>query len=273
MVRNYVRKTIKGADGNRYSKEDLQHAVADVRNGNRTLCGASRFYDIPKTTLKHHVQGTRGSIGKVAENGEGGGGKTEIPLKNENELANCLKVLEKWGFGISKEEVLDIVQAYVKSNELDTRFKDGRPGFDWFFNFKQRHNLSLKKPQGVEYVRAIQTNPTVMYGFFDILEKVVKDMNLESKPHLIFNCDEMSFSKDPAKTKVVGNVGDRCTRMISSSGRENTSVLLCCSASGDKLPILCIFKGEHILETWIKSDTPYDKTQYLSLTHICCPSL
>lgn len=59
-------------------------------------------------------------------------------------MANCIKVLEKWGFGVRKEEILDIVQTYVKANLLNTRFKDERSGFDWFFNFKQRHNLSLK---------------------------------------------------------------------------------------------------------------------------------
>lgn len=50
--------------------------------------------------------------------------------------------------------------------------------------------------------------------------------------------------------------------MIVSSGRDNTSVLLCCSASGQILPVLSIFEGENILETWINTYMPSDQTVY-----------
>lgn len=256
MPRNRQRTTTKGADQQQYSRDVLEKAVEDVKNGNRTTREAARFYEIPRSTLRHYVNGTRGR-GTVSQNGVGGGGAIALPREYENQLAQCLRTLEKWGFGLSRDEVMDMVQKFVKLNDLKSRFKDGRPGPDWFVNFRQRHNLSIKKPQGVEYVRMSQVNPYVVNGFFDLLEKTIQENGLTNKPHLIFNCDETSFSHDPSKTKVVGGKGQKCTRTISSAGRENTSVLMAASAAGDKHPILCVFKGKNIMESWI--DTTSDQ--------------
>ncbi|KAJ8909480.1 hypothetical protein NQ315_015410 [Exocentrus adspersus] len=79
--------------------------------------------------------------------------------------------------------------------------------------------------------------------------RTVENLNLMDKPGQIFNLDETTFCHDPKKTKVVGAVGVRSTRMISSAGRENTTVLICCSANGDKLPPLVIFNWKNIIES------------------------
>lgn len=42
MVRNYKRKTKKGA-GTVYSSEDLDKALDDIKNGNKTTRGAALF--------------------------------------------------------------------------------------------------------------------------------------------------------------------------------------------------------------------------------------
>lgn len=86
-----------------------------------------------------------------------------------------------------------------------------------------------------------------MFGFFYLLEKIVKENNLESKPERFYNCDETSFSKDPSKTKVVGAKGESCTRTLSSSGRENTTVLVI-------IYVLYVFKGKNILESWVNEE-------------------
>ncbi|XP_071055885.1 uncharacterized protein [Onthophagus taurus] len=253
MVRTYVRKTEKGA-GSAYTVEDFQRAIDDVRNGNKTTRGAALFYNIPRSTLKHHVLGTRGK-GSTSKEGRGGGGVTSyLSTAEEEEIANCIKVMEKHGFGLSREDVLDLVQMYIRQNNLPTRFKDQRPGTDWFISFKKRQHLSIKKPQSIEYVRCDQVNPWVIYDFFDKLEHLMKDLKLEGKPGQIFNCDETSFCHDPSKTKIVGAIGARCQRKTSSSGRENTSVLLCCSADGRTLPLLCVFKGKFVMENWINEE-------------------
>lgn len=81
-----------------------------------------------------------------------------------------------------------------------------------------------------------------MYNFHNILRSVIKDLDLSGKLSQIYNCDETSFCHDQSKTKVVGILGGNSQHKTSTSGRENTSVLLCCSAEGRLLAHLCVFK-------------------------------
>lgn len=55
--------------------------------------------------------------------------------------------------GLSRAEIVDMVQLYVQMKEIKTRFKNSRPGKEWFLKFCERNRLSLKKPQGVELAR------------------------------------------------------------------------------------------------------------------------
>ena len=162
-----------------------------------------------------------------------------------------MRVLEKYGNGLSRDEVLDVVQDFVTQNRIITKFKGDRPGPDWFIGFRQRHQLSIKKPQAVEYARKDAVRPNVILPYLKQLDGIFLEYDLFNKPHVVFNVDETSFSHDPSKTKVVGAIGAPCTRTISSCGRENTSVLVGASASGFKLPLLIIFKGQNVMEDWI----------------------
>lgn len=53
---NILRKTQRGA-GFAYTSEDLQRAVDDVKNGNKTTRGAAILYNVPRSTVKHYVLG------------------------------------------------------------------------------------------------------------------------------------------------------------------------------------------------------------------------
>lgn len=74
----------------------------------------------------------------------------------------------------------------------------------------------------------------------DLLEKTVCELGLENMPGRIWNLDESSFCIDPSKTKIVGKRGAPATRTTSGPGKENTTVLMCCSASGEKAPPHCV---------------------------------
>jgi len=58
--------------------------------------------------------------------------------------------MEKWGFGLSKQEVLETIGRYVNGNKIPTPFRGGVPGGDFSICLKRTHKLSLKKPQNVE---------------------------------------------------------------------------------------------------------------------------
>ena len=134
--------------------------------------------------------------------------------------------MEKNGFGLTREEVLDIVQCYIVQNKLKTRFKNQRPGEDWFQSFRKRNRLSIKLPQSIEHSHCDQTNPWIIYDFFDKLTQVVKELGLNGKPGQIYNCDETSFCHDPYKTRVVGAINEKSQRKTSDEekGRLCTEI-------------------------------------------------
>ena len=53
-----------------------------------------------------------------------------LSAAEEEDIVNCLKVMDKNGFGLSRHEVLDLVQLYIRQNNIPCRFKDQRPGVD-----------------------------------------------------------------------------------------------------------------------------------------------
>lgn len=245
MARIYVRKTNRGSN---YSKADLQNAVNEIRRGALSIHRAHTMYNIPKTTLFYHLKGIRGKKSETQ------GRAPIIPKEDETRLANALRSMEKWGFGISRKELFLLIAHYVEANKLKTPFKNNIPGDEWFRNFKTRHNLSIKKPQSVEYARKKMTDPFIINEYFDILDNCLTDLLLRDKPNRIWNLDESSFSHDPYKTKIVGARGKPCSRTVSGPGRENTTVLSAVSASGLKAPPLIVYKGKNIWDAWVPDE-------------------
>lgn len=94
MGRVYHRKTNKGAYSGSYTREDLNKAVLEVKEGENTLRGSSKKYSVPRTTLRHYVNCNRGQ-GSVACKGKVGGGKPALPKKDQDNLAELIKCMEQ----------------------------------------------------------------------------------------------------------------------------------------------------------------------------------
>ena len=82
--------------------------MEDVKSGRMTLYRAAKLYRIPEATLFKHLKGLRGVKSQTL------GRPTAVPFHEEKE---CLKLMEKWGFGLSKKEVLETIGWYVKKTK------------------------------------------------------------------------------------------------------------------------------------------------------------
>lgn len=159
--------------------------------------------------------------------------------------------MAKWGFALTKNEILQTVQTYCIENDIRITFKNGKPGNDWFRQYCKRNRLSQKKLEQLEKSRRMATSdPFIIYGFYARLKETIRQLNLEECPGRIWNLDETSFSSDPNRVKGVAEIGQEVLRNIEGSEKENTTVMACISAAGVLLPPLIIFQGAHLWSSW-----------------------
>lgn len=236
MVRHYKRKREKT-----YSELTIQKALEDVRSNKMTAYAAAKYHNIPRSTLKTRLNCSHVSAGHP----------TIFSPEFEKLMANYLHIMEKNFFPLTRKEASLLISEYVRRNGINTPFKADMPGRDWFYAFKKRNGLSIKKPQAVEISRRKASDPFIVYAYFDLLEQVAEELGLQNKPDKIYNLDETSICQDPQKGKIIGKKGFKATRTTSGPGRSNTTILLATNACGDKVPPLIIFQGKHLWTQWL----------------------
>jgi len=82
-------------------------AVENVRSGRLTVANAVRMYNIPKTTINDHIKGRKGVESKSF------GRPTALSLDVELRIANNLRVMEKYGYSLSRNEVFNLVRLKI----------------------------------------------------------------------------------------------------------------------------------------------------------------
>ena len=131
--------------------------------------------------------------------------------------------------------------------------KNKIPGYDWFLGLKKRHpDLSLRRPEKLSSCRSKMLNKDVMDKYFSELEKVMNELDLLYKPHLIWNADESRFQMEHKPVNVVASKGVHSVPSKASSSRESVSVLVTCNAAGRTMSPMLVVKGKtrKCLQSW-----------------------
>lgn len=100
MPRNYVRKSLRATC---YTHDDVANAIEKVKMRELTLYGAAKQFNIPIATLHNRLNKKTGVKSNTL------GRPPVFAHETEIRLANGLKILEKWGFGLSRKEVILIM--------------------------------------------------------------------------------------------------------------------------------------------------------------------
>ena len=111
----------------------------------------------------------------------------------------------------------------------------------WVTDFLKRWpSLKLRKPRKLEWIRAKSANSIVIDTYCTELEKVLVNINLLDKPHLIYNIDETGISTEHAPTRMLG---PRClkTQAVVSPRSGTTTIISCGNASGTAMPPFFVF--------------------------------
>lgn len=165
----------------------MNEAVAKVRDGSMGLRKAAETYGLPYTTLQRRVSApadkTIGNMGR----------KPVLSQELEDALSRRLIELSKRGFGLTPTSVRKYVFHFAVERGLKHNFNMEKEmaGEDWFHSFMGRHpGLSIRKPKSISRARASSLTEERVKEFYEELEAVIKDCNLEGRPEAIYNQDE-----------------------------------------------------------------------------------
>ena len=86
--------------------------------------------------------------------------------------------------------------------------------------------------------KSTTSNPFIDFGFYDILER--------KNSSQIWNLDELLFSADAGRCKVLAPKGEVGNKITSGAGHENITLSAACNASGKAIDPLVIFTGNII---------------------------
>ncbi|MBM3939120.1 MAG: hypothetical protein FJ333_10790 [Sphingomonadales bacterium] len=139
---------------------------------------------VPRTTLNDRILANEPLLIPAL------GRPPEISKEVEASIVKCLKMCASYQYPMRKSDVQSLVQRYIISNSINTRWPDGLPGKDWCYLFlkRWRGEVKLKRPTNIRRTRS-KVSPTIVKEFFQRIRP-----NLEGVPpsHII-NYDETNL--------------------------------------------------------------------------------
>lgn len=160
----------------------------------------------------------------------------------EDSIAKWVLHRAKIGAPVTKSELLDNVQKYVKTIEKETPFTDNRPSRHWWERFRKRHpELSIRKPQQLSASRAAVTQQDLQDWFKNNQEYLQKKNLLNIPSNRIFNCDESSIQLCPDAERVLAAKGTRAVYKIVDGGKVALTVLFMYRADGIRAPPMLMY--------------------------------
>lgn len=156
------------------------------------------------------------------------------------ELETNLKnwVVQQRGKGLSISTVKIRMQA--KNIAADMGVENFKSNANWCFRFMRRHKLSVRHRTTVGQSLPVDWLEK-KENFLDFVNKLREEKKF--KLYQLINMNKVPLTFDCPPNRTVTSVGEKCVS-ISTTGHETTSFtcVLSCTASGDKLKPMLIFK-------------------------------
>ena len=159
-------------------------------------------------------------------------------------------LMGEYNYPITKRHLKDMVKAYLDQHRSRvTMFKDNRPGRNWVRSFIKRHKdrVVIRTPTNIRRSRAA-VSPDDVRKYFDNLEREIAGV----PPRNLFNCDESCMRDDPGAEQCLFKKGVRYPEQVKDHSKTSFSVMFCCSADGDMLPPMTVYKSlsGNFYDTW-----------------------
>eukprot|EP00111_Clytia_hemisphaerica_P014389 TCONS_00042389-protein len=172
----------------KYTDEDMENAIKEVKEKGMSLGKAQQLFGIPKQTLSDRINGRWGST-KI-------GRPTELTSEEENALIFYILYMASIAHPLTVSQIKLFAWDIAKKHK-NTRFnKTNGPTDTWWSKFKNRHkeSLTLRVADKLDRGRSRMANQTVMDKHFKLLGDLMTELDIIDQPERIFNCDESGIS-------------------------------------------------------------------------------
>jgi len=206
-----------------------------------SLLAVAKQFDVKYCTLWNRVNGKHKDAREAHE--------TQQTLSHVQE-----KVLVEWLHQLSNECEPVSKRGIRKKVETITGSRV-KPGKTWVSRFLKRHpTIKLGKPSGLDPKRAQCFNRTTVKNHFDILEKVLKDLEIPWEN--VWNMDEKGCQrgggrKRSAEKYFVPRNRRPCYR-AKSDNLELVTIIECVNAQGASIKPGFVFPGTQYEREWLE---------------------
>ncbi|KAH3719970.1 hypothetical protein DPMN_062856 [Dreissena polymorpha] len=108
---------------------------------------------------------------------------TLFTTKEEATLVDHVKYMANLGYGFTITEVVAKATGYAVF--LKKRTPHNPLSVKWFHSFRRRWpEIKVVKPRALSQCRAKSTTEQAVYSYFDNLETIIKNNNLQNKPNV-----------------------------------------------------------------------------------------
>jgi hypothetical protein len=163
------------------------------------------------------------------------GRKTVLGNVLENQLLNYDLVMESKFYGLTRNDIKRLAYQLAVKNKIEHPFSgesmmDGRCWLDRFLN-QQKHVISIRKPCGTSFSRALGCTKEKVNTFFDILDELFEKHYYPADR--IFNVDETGLTVVQSKiSKVIGLKGKRQISSLTSAERGGLITIVAAMSAG-----------------------------------------
>lgn len=227
----------------KWTKEDLQNAVAAVKEGGMSRQGASKTFSIPRRTLSRYVDKNENKKSAM-------GRKPVLTADQERELSSRIIRLAEVGYPLTSKTLRRCVYNFSAENGIPNKFStmSKMAGRYWLNGFLRRNPIiRQRKAQGMNPARAQKLNRFIVNDHFTKLKEILVEMDLMDSPERIFNVDEKGCRLSlHHQQSVLAKKGAKRVHLVPPEHGENVTVVSCGNASGNSIPPAILFKGKRL---------------------------
>lgn len=231
----------------KWTKEDLQNAVAAVKEGGMSRQGASKTFSIPRRTLSRYVDKNENKKSAM-------GRKPVLTADQERELSSRIIRLAEVGYPLTSKTLRRCVYNFSAENGIPNKFStmSKMAGRYWLNGFLRRNPIiRQRKAQGMNPARAQKLNRFIVNDHFTKLKEILVEMDLMDSPERIFNVDEKGCRLSlHHQQSVLAKKGAKRVHLVAPEHGENVTVVSCGNASGNSIPPAILFKGKRLKPEW-----------------------